>query len=279
MTQFDRRVLFTSGAAAALLAATGVSAGPLPKRGGRLVVALSGADRADDWSVETGLFMQAARGAVFETLTEIGADGTLRGDIAARWASMDGGSTWRFELATGVVFHDGAPLKAGDIAVSLGLDVVDLGDGAVQITLNSPNPNLPIDLADPRFAILPAEVARKAAGIGTGLYAVRKFDAGRQFIGARVATHRKDGSEGWFDEVEIVSIPADTVRSEALRDGFVDVADVRVLDAYADPSEFQFLPSERQTQQIVHRSVAVPAMIGQTWPLDNLAMARRWWKA
>ena len=39
MTRLDRRALFASGAAAALLAATGVSASP--KRGGRLRAALS----------------------------------------------------------------------------------------------------------------------------------------------------------------------------------------------------------------------------------------------
>lgn len=279
MTRLDRRVLFTSGAAAALLAATGVFAGPSPKRGGRMMAALSGADRADDWTTTSGLFMQAARGAVFETLTEIAADGTLRGNIAQAWASDDGGTTWRFELAQDVMFHDGVPLRPADIAASLKADVVDLGVGAFQIALGDPNPNLPFQLADPRFAILPAEADRQAAGIGTGLYAVRKFDAGRQFIGSRVTVHRKDGTEGWFDEVEIVSIPSHTVRGEALRDGLVDVADVTTLDAYADPAEFQFLPSEHQAQQIAHRSVAVPASVGTAWPLDNLAMARRWWKA
>ena len=38
----DRRALFATGAAAALLAATGVSAAALPKQGGRLRMALSG---------------------------------------------------------------------------------------------------------------------------------------------------------------------------------------------------------------------------------------------
>ena len=42
----DRRALFSSGAAAALLAAAGVSAGPLPQRGGKLRLALSGAARS-----------------------------------------------------------------------------------------------------------------------------------------------------------------------------------------------------------------------------------------
>ena len=94
MNRIDRRVLFTSGAAAALLAATGVSAQTAPHRGGRLRAALSGAARSDHWGTVDGAFMQAARGAVFETLTEIAGDGTLRGDIAQSWETNDGGKTW-----------------------------------------------------------------------------------------------------------------------------------------------------------------------------------------
>ena len=54
----DRRALFASGAAAALLAATGVSAASMPKAGGRLRMALSGAARSDTWGQGDGLFMR-----------------------------------------------------------------------------------------------------------------------------------------------------------------------------------------------------------------------------
>ena len=47
MTRFDRRLLFTSGAAAALLAATGVSAAGLPKRGGLIIARQTGARAAE----------------------------------------------------------------------------------------------------------------------------------------------------------------------------------------------------------------------------------------
>lgn len=88
----DRRALFASGAAAALLAATGVSAASMPKAGGRLRMALSGAARSDTWGQGEGLFMQVARqGLIFDTLTEIAADGTLRGELATAWqGSADG---------------------------------------------------------------------------------------------------------------------------------------------------------------------------------------------
>ena len=80
MKRMDRRALFASGAAAALLAATGVQAQVLPRSGGRLRAALSGASRDDGWDLAPGgLFMLAAQHTVFEALTEVAADGSLSG--------------------------------------------------------------------------------------------------------------------------------------------------------------------------------------------------------
>ena len=286
MNRIDRRVLFTSGAAAALLAATGVSAKAGPRRGGRLRAALSGADRGDHWGTVDGVFMQAARGAVYETLTEIAGDGTLRGDIAQSWETADGGVTWLFELHRAVAFHDGGKLQAADVVALFErharLDVSQveaIGATRVQVTLSAANQSLPYLMADPEFAVLPADPARQAAGIGTGLYRVQKFQAGRQFIGARVASHRKDATSGWFDQVELVSIPSEAVRVEALRKSMVDVADIAALDASCDPADYQLLPSAHSVQQIARRSIAVPNAMGQSWALDNTRMATRWWMA
>ena len=286
MTRIDRRVLFTSGAAAALLAATGILAQAAPRRGGRLRAALSGANRTDHWGTVDGMFVQAARGAVFETLTEIAGDGTLHGDIAQSWETADGGHSWVFYLLPSVFFHDGIALKSDDIVALFNrhprLDVqhvVAQAAGQIKVMLNTPNQSLPYLMADPEFAVLPVQVARQRAGIGTGLYKVQKFNAGQQFVGTRVATHRKDGTAGWFDQVEIVSIPSMAVRAEALRKRMVDVADIAVLDAYSDPVEFQLLPSLQVVQQIASYSINVPNAIGTAWALDNTRMATRWWMA
>ena len=286
MNHIDRRVLFTSGAAAALLAATGVSAQTAPCRGGRLRAALSGATRSDHWGTVDGAFMQAARGAIFETLTEIAGDGTLRGDIAQSWETNDGGKTWSFLIHPSMMFHDGIALHVDDVVSLFGrhprLDVQGVVFGRadqVVVTLKEANHSFPYLLADPEFAVLPAQASRQVVGIGTGLYRVYKFQAGQQFIGTRVSKHRKNMSAGWFDEIELVSISADEVRAEALRTGLVDVADISALDPYSDPIEFQLLPSPRYVQQIARHSIAQPKAIGQFWPLDNTRMATRWWMA
>jgi len=256
MTRIDRRALFASGAAAALLAATGASA--LPQRGGRLRAALSPA-----------LFDQAVAATVFDNLTEIAADGTLRGELATEWSSDAAARVWQFQLRDGVVFHDGMPFDASSVN-GLVWDVEALGDRTVQITLEAPNPSLPYLLAQPGFEIRGAT--------GTGLYQVQKLEAGRHFIGTRVRDHWKQ-SAGWFDSVEFVQFSADHVRGEALRDGLVDVSDVIALDDYADPRDFQTLPNAHAPTHIASRSVTVPVTVGKSWPLDNLRMAERWWMA
>ncbi len=286
MNRIDRRVLFTSGAAAALFAATGVSAQTAPRRGGRLRAALSGASRTDHWGTNDTRFMQAVRGAVFETLTEVVGDGTLHGDIAQSWTSEDSGKSWVFTLDLSVVFHDGIALQNADIIALFEnherLDVFEVSElygNKIKVTLNSANQSFPYLLADPEFAILPADTQRRLAGIGTGFYKVQKFQAGQHFIGTRVSKHRKDDQGGWFDQVEFVSVSSQSVRAEALRKGMVDVADIPELDEYSDPIEFQLLPNAHQIQQIASRSIVVPSAVGQSWALDNTRMATRWWLA
>ena len=256
MTRIDRRALFASGAAAALLAATGVSA--TPQRGGRLRAALC-----------APLFDQAVKATVYDNLTEIAADGTLRGEIATDWSSDDSGRRWRFTLRKDVVFHDGTFLRAGTIRLPL-VDVEVIDAATVDIHLDVPSPNLPYLLAHPGYEV------RSSTGAGTGLYQVQKLDAGRHFIANRTGEHWKQGA-GWFDSVEFVQFSADTVRAEALRDGLVDVADIEALDAQADPRDFQMLPGGLTTTHIAAKSIALPPAIGKSWPLDNLRMAERWW--
>jgi len=259
----DRRALFASGAAAALLAATGVSAGPLPVRGGKLRLALSGAQRSDAWSSGSGLFMQVARvGLVFETLTEIAADGTLRGELATAWSRSDDA-------------HDGTPFTARDVVASAtGFDggtVVALDAHRVSFTLDAADPNLPMKLAAPDYYIAAAHAMGE--GIGTGLYRVTHFAPGQQLLAARVVDHWKDGQAGWFDQVELVSIPSDQVRAQAVAEYLVDgadVADASPLSGFDDIAVWD--------GQAVSRSVAMPMALGRG-VFDDLRAPQRWWGA
>lgn len=290
----DRRALFASGAAAALLAATGVSAGPSPVRGGRLRMALSGAARTDgfDARLTQGLFMQVAMaGMVFDTLTEVGADGTLRGELATHWQGDVDARVWEFDLRRDVQFHNGTAFSARDVISSFALhqdtllrdidQVEAVGQARLRITLMRPDADFPYRLSAPQLVIYPADHLAQAMveGIGTGLYRAYRFLPGRQLIGERIAKHYKDDEAGWFDSVELVSVPSDIVRAEALRDGFVDAADVpdaAFLDGMTDVS---LLPKARCITCAAHRKISMPHTVGTRAPLDNLRAAERWWMA
>ena len=280
----DRRALFASGAAAALLAASGVSAAGIPRSGGRLRLALSGAGRGDTWRAGDGLFMQIARqGLVFDTLTEVASDGTLRAELATNWQSHDGGSTWVFDLRRAVSFHNGMPFTAKDAAASLaplfGESALFKADGkhTVEIRLKVSNPGLPLLLSQPEFVIRPAHMPD--AGIGTGLYRVKHFAPGQQLLTQRVTTHYKDGSAGWFDEVELVSIPSEQVRVQALAEYLVDAADIKDASDRTYLTDFTVTPHRHGPSTAISRDLAQPTQISHLRPFDSLRAAERWWFA
>lgn len=275
----DRRALFSSAAAAALLASTGVSAAG-PKRGGRLRMALSGASRQDNWTQGDGLFMQIARqGLVFDTLTEVGADGTLRGELATDWNSSDDARLWRFDLRRDVIFHDGKPFTARDVVASAkGFaegNVRALSLYEVAIELAEPDQGLPLRLAQPEFYISAAHAPD--SGVGTGLYRVRQFIPGQRLVTERVERHYKDDKAGWFDEVELTSIPSEDVRSQALSEYMVDAVDLNVPGILAELADITFLPDRRHPVQAVSSDVVQPLRVSYQRPLDNLRAAERWW--
>ncbi|MEP5731684.1 MAG: ABC transporter substrate-binding protein [Sulfitobacter sp.] len=276
----DRRALFSSAVAATLLAATGVSAAG-PTRGGRLRMALSGASRTDTWLLGNGLFMQVARqGIVFDTLTEIAADGTLRGELAVDWTSSDDAREWIFDLRPGVSFHDGAPFTAQDVVASAkGFSegqVRALNSHQVSFLLKKPDPGLPMRLAQPEFYIRSAHAPD--SGIGTGLYKVHHFSPGQRLLTKRVTTHYKQDA-GWFDEVELSSIPSEPVRGQALAEYLVDAVDINDPRSLGDIPQITFFPNTRTPTQAVSADVLHPSQVSSLRPLDNLRAAERWWFA
>lgn len=280
--RFDRRALFASAAAATLLAASGVIAASQPTRGGRLRMALSGALRSDTWGKGDGLFMQVARqGVVFDTLTEVAADGTLKGELARSWTASADARRWVFDLRDGVTFHDGAPFTAADVVASAqGFDggtVRAVDARQVVFDLDAPDPSLPFSLAKPQFFIQPAHAI--GSGVGTGMYRATTFVPGQHLRATRVADHYKGDTVGWFDEVELTSIPADAVRAEALGSYMVDAADLTDAGGLHGNADVAFLPDARRITAAVSRDVAQPAQISALRPLDNLRAAERWWFA
>ncbi|MGR3635969.1 MAG: ABC transporter substrate-binding protein [Shimia sp.] len=224
MSRISRRSLLTSGAAAGVLAASGLALAAVPKTGGTLRAVLPGASIGDTWDARTHseLFMMAAsHGAVFDCLTEIGPDGALRGELAQSWDASPDARVWTFDLRRDVTFHNGKAFGADDVLETFALHEADSGspaapllagvqdirkltDHQVQFELTAPNADFPYLLSDYHLVIYPAGYVELAmiGGIGTGLYRVASFEPGVAFRATRVDGHYKDGKAGFFDSLE-----------------------------------------------------------------------------
>ena len=125
MSRISRRSLLTTGAAAGVLAASGLGlAAATPKAGGTLRAVLRGGRSSDTWDARKhdSLFMMAAcHGAVFDCLTEIGSDGALRGELAESWTASEDGRVWTFDLRKEVQFHNGKAFAAQDVLETFAL--------------------------------------------------------------------------------------------------------------------------------------------------------------
>jgi peptide/nickel transport system substrate-binding protein len=233
-----------TGVAAGVL---GLSGMPLraQTRGGKLTAGLSGANTSDSWDGRThsDLFMIAsAQGSVFDSLTEIAADGSLKGELAESWEASADAKTWTFNLRQGVTFHNGKSFGADDVIESLQLHVAEgaksaaqpivaaitemtkITDSQVQFTLASGNADFPYLMSDYHLLMYPAGQTEEAIaqGIGTGLYQVQSFDPGVRMVATRYPDHYKGDSAGFFDEIEYIAINDNTARMNALMTGQVD---------------------------------------------------------
>ncbi|MBC6406960.1 MAG: ABC transporter substrate-binding protein [Rhodobacteraceae bacterium] len=255
MTPLNRRQLLRAGAAATALAASGMpalAAAPTrtptrtPTRGGTLRLGLSGANTSDRWDSRThadGFMIIASHGAVFDTLTEVAANGDLIGELAESWDASPDAEVWTFQLRRGVRFHNGKPFDADDVVASLNMHIAEgaksaaqpivkpitriekITDHEVRMTLESGNADFPYLLSDYHICMYPAGQIEEAIakGIGTGLYRVERFDPGVRLALRRVESHYKDGRAGWFDTVEALAINDNSARMNALITRQVDV--------------------------------------------------------
>jgi peptide/nickel transport system substrate-binding protein len=240
-----RRFLLTSGAAAGLLAASGLPLAAKALKGGRLRAGLSGAHSSDSWDARTHadtFMIVAGHGAVFDCLTEVKADGTLAGELAESWETSADARVWTFNLRPGVRFHNGKRFGAEDVIASLQLH---LEEGTrsparpiveaitemratdplqVQFTLAHGNADFPYLMSDYHLVIYPADGIEEAMahGIGTGLYEVQSFRPGVRLTATRVKDHYKGEAAGHFDVIEFIAMNDAGMRMKAMASGVVD---------------------------------------------------------
>ena len=190
---------------------------------------------------------------VYETLVSYDADLGVVPSLAASWQRIDG-RTWEFELRPGVVFHDGTPLRAADVARSLErlrdpafaapasfllqmLETIDaVGDDVVRLTTGEPFAPLINHLAHPAAAIVSAATLQGREGgeagalPGTGPYHIERWDPA-----TRLVLRRFDewwGSPDGPTSLVFRPVPDPAVRAIELEVGAADIAfDLLALDA------------------------------------------------
>jgi peptide/nickel transport system substrate-binding protein len=217
-----------------------------PKRGGRIRVASVSSSNADTLDpAHAALSTDYARlYTLYSGLTQY--DSQLRPQPGlAEEISDQGRTVWTFRLRKGVHFHDGKPLTADDVVWSLRrhldpavasklrtvaeqfAEIRAIGPLQVQIRLSGPNADLPTILCDPHFLIVPQGTTDFRRGIGTGPFRLKEFTPGVRTIATRNPDYWKSGRP-YLDEVEIIGIPDESARVNALLSG--DVHIVNALD-------------------------------------------------
>lgn len=289
MSRINRRLLMRGGIAAGMVAVSGMVTVAAPA--GTLRIAVGG--RAEDWDPATweGDAMRVAgAGGVLDCLTEIGATGELRGELATGWEVSADARVWRFDLRPGVMFHDGMPFGAEDVIATFDwleerglappglVEAVAEGPLRLRLGLAAPDPDFALHLADPRLAIHGA--GREGEGIGTGLYRLERFEPG---IGAelvRVGGHYRDGEAGFFDRVEVQVVALADERAERLIAGAVDVAgDVGDRDDLRGRRGVKIVSRPGGTGFAHAAGLMGPGPVGTLSDLDSGRIAERWWFA
>lgn len=289
MRSISRRGLLKTGAAAGVLAVTGMPLMAAPKRGGTLRLGIAGANSSDSWDSRTHsdtFMIMACHGAVFGTLTQVAANGELIGELAEGWEASADAKTWTFNLRKGVTFHNGKAFGADDVIESLNMHLAEgaksaakpivepiiemkkMGDHQVQMTLSTGNADFPFLLSDYHLCMYPAGQVEEAIakGIGTGMYKVESFNPGVRVTMSRVDSHYKDGKEGWFDSVEMIAINDSAARMNALMTGQIDA--LNRVDYKTEPL-MRANPAVEIFEVTGNQQYTFP-MLTNVSPLDNI---------
>ncbi len=231
-------------AATALLSGTAMA--DMPKRGGRVRVALGLGSTTDSLDPATfnDTYMQVVGFGFRNCLTEVSNEDELLGELAESWEASPDAATWTFELRKGVEFHSGKTLDSGDVIASVAhhlaedssspakgilASIVDMkadGKNVVVFTLGEGNADFPFLLSDYHIGICPVVdgVLDWKSGDGTGGYVLQEFDPGVRSFLTRNPNYWK-ADHAFFDEAEVLSTIDVAARMSALTSGAVDVID------------------------------------------------------
>jgi len=224
-----RRSAYRLLAAVSLLALSPALAATRPRYGGTLRVELSASPTALDPAQQSPFPTSAQEQLatlMFDRLVDLDQQETPRPGLAASWQHDPHYRRWLFHLRSGVLLHNGSPLRPHLVVMSLatsnpGWHLRLQGDDVV-IESSSPIPNLLAELACARNAIVVHTEA--GAVVGTGAFRAGAFEPGKRLVLA--ANDDYWGGRPFLDSIEITFGRAQRDQALDLQLGRADVAEV-----------------------------------------------------
>jgi peptide/nickel transport system substrate-binding protein len=229
-------------ALAAAVALTLPAGAQQPGKGGTLTVVLGGTLSRLDPALAASGAEDVYVNLVFNGLTRIDRDMSVRPDLAESWTASADLKTWTFRLRDKVTFQNGRKLAAEDVVATItrvldaktglggravldGVSRVELVDPrTVRFTLAAPYAAFAGIFADPRLRIVPrdrlAELA--TAPVGTGPFVMRHFFPGNRMELARNPAYYEPDLPR-LDAVQLRMIPDAAARLAALESGAIDI--------------------------------------------------------
>jgi ABC-type transport system substrate-binding protein len=226
----------------------GQPAGPQPKRGGTLTMAIQKDMALMNPLVGTKSTDQSIRELMFEPLLNFDAQSKLQPQLAESWDLSSDGRLYTLKLRQGVKFHNGQEMTAEDVKFSIeytmnpkngayGFKTLSLVDRVetpdrytVQITMKRPNAAFLTTLTQIKtVSIVPngslAEGVDKPTTFpaGTGPFRFVEWQPRQRIVVERFDDYW--GQKAYVDRVALVPIQDDSVRLTALRSGDVDVVE------------------------------------------------------
>ena len=165
--------------------------------------------------------------------------------LATDWTWNDDATVWEFEVRKGVTFHNGKDLTAKDVvytynrlrdpevgAATVGLyanvkDVEAVGDHRVRFTLEKPNPEFLLDMADYHAMILDADIEdQQTQWNGTGPFMIDTYMPEDRITFKRNPNYWITGEDGqslpYVDGMEWLFLSEASAQADALQGGQVD---------------------------------------------------------
>jgi len=139
---------------------------------------------------------------VFDTLTRLDDAGRAVPAVALSWQSDPSSKRWEFRVRSNVKFQDGTPMTQEAIAQSLAANPSWRASAAgygVVIETDTPAPDLPLLLAEARYAII--RRGSDGAPIGSGPFRITEWQPGRRAVFA--ANEENWEGRPFLDSIEV----------------------------------------------------------------------------